>query len=65
MDEKKANLIADALRGETWQSGGDIWLAVIRRADGGVVVISDDAVCEYENEAKFEESNPARTILVR
>ena len=29
--------------GETWQSGGDIWLVVMHRADGRLVVLSDEA----------------------
>jgi len=41
MDEKQANAVAEALGGETWQSGGDIWLVLLRRSDGRLVVLSD------------------------
>ena len=34
MDERRARALARALTGDAWNSGGDIWLAVKRRADG-------------------------------
>ncbi|HVT90632.1 MAG TPA: hypothetical protein VHD56_17385 [Tepidisphaeraceae bacterium] len=65
MDEEKAEALAKALGGETWQSGGGIWLVQLPRADGRLVVVSDDAVCEYETEAAFEAANPSAAILLR
>lgn len=50
MDEQQANAVAEALGGETWQSGGDIWLVLSRRMDGRIIAISDDVVCEYADE---------------
>ena len=44
MNQEQAEAIAAALNGETWQSGGDTWLALIRRDDGRIIVISDDAM---------------------
>jgi hypothetical protein len=44
MNEKQAGMIADALGGETWQSGGGIWLVILRQGNGKLVVISDEAV---------------------
>ena len=33
MNEDQAIAIADALGAEAWQSGGDIWLVILRRQD--------------------------------
>jgi len=64
MNEEQANAVADALGGRTWQSGGDIWLVLIDRTDGKLVVVSDETVCEYNNEESFEKAKPAKTILL-
>lgn len=50
MDEEKAEALATLLGGETWQSGGDVWLVLIRRSDGRIVAISEEVVCEYADE---------------
>jgi hypothetical protein len=34
MNEQAAEAVAKALRGRTWQSGGDIWLVLLDCADG-------------------------------
>lgn len=34
MDEQQATAVAEALGGETWQSGGGMWLVIVRRTDG-------------------------------
>jgi hypothetical protein len=62
MDENQATAIANALGGETWQSGGDLWLVLVKRSDGHVVVISDESVCEYDSEEAFEEGQSSRAI---
>ena len=64
MDEKNAQAVATALGGETWQSGGDMWLVVIRRNDGRLVVISDESVCEYETEDAFDAAQAATMIVL-
>jgi transcriptional regulator with XRE-family HTH domain len=64
MDESRAKMIAKALHAETWQSGGGIWLVIRRRADGHLVVISEDTINEYENEEAFEASEAANFILL-
>ena len=63
MEEKQANAVSRALGGETWQSGGDIWLVIFRRVDGHVVVLSDEAVCEYPNEEALSEQPLSNIIL--
>jgi hypothetical protein len=60
MTEEQATAIAGALGGEAWQSGGDIWLVLIHRPDGHMVVLSDEVVCEYENQEAFDN---ARALL--
>lgn len=65
LNEHTAPIVAEALGGEAWQSGGGIWLVVFRRADGHVVVISDDAVCQYENEAAFDASKAEVSVVLR
>jgi hypothetical protein len=64
MNETQAKSVANALRGDVWQSGGDIWLVLLRRPDGHLVVISDDTVNEYDTEADFEESRAANFIAL-
>ena len=64
MSEEKALVVADALGGEPWQSGGDIWLVLFRKPNGGVVVVSEEAVCEYQDETAFEEQRPKASILL-
>lgn len=62
MNEQHAQAIANALGGETWQSGGDLWLVTLRRIDGKIVVISDDAVCLYADDEAFERGDALRCI---
>lgn len=50
MDEERAEKLAQALGGDAWQSGGGIWLVIVHRQDGGLVVFSDEVVCQYESE---------------
>ncbi len=64
MNESQATAVAEALSGEAWQSGGDIWLVLLRRMDGKLSVISDEVVCEYDDEKRFEKAKPAKTILL-
>jgi hypothetical protein len=64
MTEEQATAIADALGGEAWQSGGDIWLVIVRRQDGHMVVLSDEVICEYENEEAFDEAKASTANLL-
>ena len=64
MDESQATKITEILGGETWQSGGDIWLVIIHRKDSHIVVISDDAICEYTSEEEFEKAKACTSILL-
>ena len=62
MDEKKAGALAKLLGGETWQSGGDAWLVLIHRADGKIVAISDEVVCEYADGKALGTGEPEASI---
>ena len=64
MNEEQANAVADALGGRAWQSGGNIWLVMIERNDGKMVVISDDVVCEYADQDAFEAGESSASILL-
>ncbi len=44
MNELQAKQVAEALSGETWQSGGGIWLVLLRQGNGKLVVVSDEAI---------------------
>jgi len=63
MTEDQANAVAEALGGEPWNSGGGIWLVRFSRSDGRLVIASDDAVCEYEDEEAFDRGD-ATTMIV-
>ena len=64
MEEEQVTAIADALGGDVWQSGGDLWLVICRRADGHVVVLSDEVICEYSNEEALSSEQPLKSIVL-
>ena len=41
LNEQTAQTLAGILGGEPWQSGGGIWLVLIRCADDRLIVVSD------------------------
>ncbi len=65
MDEQQAAVVAEALGGETWQSGGDIWLVLLHRSDGRVVAMSEDVVCEYADDDALESGQASISIVLR
>jgi hypothetical protein len=65
MNEEQAKAVANFLGGQTWQSGGGIWLVIFERTDGKLAVISDDAICEYANQEDFDNCKPRQSILLR
>jgi hypothetical protein len=44
------------------ESGGDIWLVILRRNDGKVVVISDDVICLYADDDAFDAGQAEQSI---
>ena len=65
MNEEQADAVAEALGGESWQSGGGIYLVLLEKKDGRLVVISDDVICEYESEEAFDKCRADKTIVLR
>lgn len=62
MTEEQANAIADALGGDSWQSGGGIYVVMLHRRDGRLIVLTDECVCEYENDEAFDNGQAIRAI---
>lgn len=62
LNEKTAEQVAKVLGGEAWQSGGGIWLVLLRRKDGALVVISDEVIGEYSSEVAFDAGSTGKTI---
>ena len=64
LNELTAPVVATALGGDAWQSGGEIWLIVKRTTDGRVVTISPEVVNEYANDEAFEEDRPKSSLVM-
>jgi hypothetical protein len=64
MNEAQALAVAEALRGETWNSGGGIWLVVLRRADGKIVVLSEEVAKVYDDDDAFDEDRSIAEFLL-
>ena len=64
MDEGHSNVVANALGGLAWQSGGDEWLVLFERIDGKVVVVSDEVIHEYNDMGAFENPKPIASIML-
>lgn len=64
LNAETAEQVAKALGGEAWQSGGGIWLVIIRRKNERLVVLSEDVVCEYASESEFDEGRPLKFIAL-
>ena len=62
MTEKDAVILADVLGGEPWQGEGDVWLMLVHRGDGRLVVMSDEAVTEYADDDAFSRNQPEQVI---
>jgi len=60
MDEEKAEAGAAWLGGYAWHSGGGIHLVVMERKDGARIVISEELVCEYADEAAVDSRGVSR-----
>ena len=51
MDENQAMFLAEALGGEAWNSGGDIWLVLFHRSDGRLALKKQGVVIERQMKA--------------
>jgi len=55
MTEQKAQQAAQALGGETWHSGGGIWLVVLHGRDGQFIIMGDTGMEVYASEDAYGE----------
>ena len=64
MDNEQAEILAEALGGTAWDSGGGINVIKLERPNGSFVVISDEVVCEYGSEEDFDNNKPVSSIFL-
>jgi hypothetical protein len=62
MDELKADKLADELGGQAYRIDEDIWVVVIDRRDGRLVVLTDCSVDEYADWQAFKSGRCFATI---
>lgn len=65
MDERQADALAKVIGGEVWQAQGGGFVVSLRRPDGTIVIVSDDAVTEYANDDAFDDARPSTSITLR
>jgi hypothetical protein len=65
LTDAAAPAVAAALGGEAWNSGGGIMLILFRRADGRLVVLTDEGVCEYASQDAFDKCKADKVIPLR
>ena len=65
MNEQQAEAVAAALGGGTWNSGGEIYLVVLRRMDGRIVAIGDESVCAYADDEALQTGTPLESLQLR
>jgi hypothetical protein len=64
VDEPSAQALAEVLGGDTWDTGGGLWLVLKKRSDGRVVAISDEAINVYENDESVQTGLPLESVLL-
>ena len=64
MNKEQAKQIVELMNTDYWNSGGDIYLLIFRRNDGKMVALSDEVICEYENEESLEAGKTGRAIAI-
>ena len=64
MEKDKAIQLAELLNGEAWNSGGGLYIVLIRNSLGGIVGITDDSICLYANEEALEEGFSEQAFLL-
>jgi hypothetical protein len=64
MTEERADKLAETLGGYAWNSGGGVWLVIVERADSHLVTLSDEVICEYENQDAMDENRVLTSILL-
>jgi len=64
MDKEKAIAMAELLNGEAWNSGGGIYIVLIRNSLGQIVGITDETICLYANEKALEDGFAEQSFLL-
>jgi len=64
MDQRTADQLAAIVGGESWQSGGGIYLVTVHRDDGSLVVFSGDAISEYEDDEAFDAGRASKVVIL-
>ncbi|QHI69282.1 hypothetical protein [Tichowtungia aerotolerans] len=64
MDEEKANQLAELLNGEAWNSGGGIYIVLVRNSLGQIIGITDESICLYANEQALEDGFAGQSFLL-
>lgn len=54
VNEEWATRLAGLIGGEAHQSGGNIWVVLFQRPDGGFIVVGDDGAEVYESAEHYE-----------
>lgn len=62
MQEHDANLIAPIFGGNPWQPYPGIWLLLVERDDGSVVVFDSAMICSYDDYRELEDGEPCIEI---
>lgn len=62
MHEHQANTIAPIFGGRPWQPYPGVWLLVVARDDGSLVVFDSDAVYAYDDTDALEDGEPCIEI---
>ena len=65
MDKEQAEMVAKGIGGDTFQSGGGIYLVTKSVHRGKFLVISSEMVCLYGSEKEFDEGeNPENEMFI-
>ncbi len=64
MDEEKAKMLAQALGGDYFNSGGGVYLVYVTRQDGKVVAFGDELVAVYDSVDNIGDESIAEIMLV-
>ena len=64
MDKEKATALAELLNGEAWQSGGGIYVVLVRNSLGQVIGITDESICVYAHEKALGEGIAEQSFLL-
>ena len=62
MNEQTAKLLQSIIGGETYHSGGNMWIVAIHRANGEVLHVTDEGVSVYNDQAHCDVGEEIQSI---